>query len=457
TGPSGGGAGDRRYPDDTVLAKEELHASLSSPALKGMTFLNEISARYRAAISFAAGRPYEEFFDTDEVFAALHRYVGYLTERGATPQQVRRTLCQYGTTAGEIRELVAESLRADEGILAEPGSVVVTVGCQEAMLLVLRALFTGGDDVLLVSSPCYLGITGAARMLDVPVTAVPEGDQGLSADALAAAIRSERSRGRRPRACYVAPDHANPSGNTIPRSQRRALLDLAARERVLLLEDSPYRLVSAGRREPALKALDHHRSVILLGSFAKTVFPGARVGYLVADQRVRDATGQTGLLAGELTKLKSIVTVNTSPLSQAVVAGVLLGSGGGLATRAARAAAHYRDGLATLRRELERHFPARRRDRLAVDWNRPEGGFFLSLRVPFRADDAALARCASDHGVIWTPMSYFHPRGGGDDVMRLSCSNLTRPEIEEGVARLARFITDEMRHGQRAAGKGADT
>ena len=39
----------------------------------------------------------------------------------------------------------------------------------------------------------------------------------------------------------------------------------------------------------------------------------------------------------------------------------------------------------------------------------PSGGFFLTMHVPFRADNAALARSAEDFGVIWTPMSYFYP------------------------------------------------
>ena len=65
-------------------------------------------------------------------------------------------------------------------------------------------------------------------------------------------------------------------------------------------------------------------------------------------------------------------------------------------------------------RQLERCFPADRRAALGVRWNTPDGGFFLTMRVPFRADNAALARSAEEFGVIWTPMSYFYPSGGGE-------------------------------------------
>jgi DNA-binding transcriptional MocR family regulator len=78
-------------------------------------------------------------------------------------------------------------------------------------------------------------------------------------------------------------------------------------------------------------------------------------------------------------------------------------------------------------------------------WNEPSGGFFLTVRVPFRADNAALARSAHDFGVIWTPMSYFYPQGGGDRSLRLSTSYLTQTDITEGITRLAQFIESEAR------------
>ncbi len=62
----------------------------------------------------------------------------------------------------------------------------------------------------------------------------------------------------------------------------------------------------------------------------------------------------------------------------------------------------------------------------------PNGGPFLTERVPFRADNAALARSAEDFGVIWTSMAYFYPHGGGDRSIRLSVSYLTQADITEG-------------------------
>lgn len=428
------------------IRKSELHSSLSDPVLDTMNFLNEITLRYPGAISFAPGRPYDGFFETEQVLAHLRRYLDHLTDHGASPAQVRTAVYQYGPTAGQIREIIADSLRRDEGIDVPPESIVVTVGAQEAMMLVVRALIRDPDDVLLVSSPCYVGITGVARLLDVTLGAVAETTDGFSLANLEAAIRAERAAGRRPRAFYLVPDHANPSGSTLPGPVRAQLLELAAREHLLILEDTPYRLVSPGEPVPTLKALDRHRSVVHLGSYSKTLFPGARVGFAVADQPVTGDDGRVGLLADELSKIKSMVTVNTSSLSQAVVAGALLAVDGRLSELNAKAAVHYGDAMRRVLDRLAERLPESRRAELGVRWHEPSGGFFLGLTVGFEADDAALTRAAEEFGVIWTPMRYFHPDDGGRRALRLSVSYLSPEEIDEGITRLVAFIESETSH-----------
>lgn len=436
-------AREPRVGGGAVLRMADLHPGVADPVMDTMNFLNEVTLNYPEAISFAPGRPYEGFFDIEQIFADLRRFLDHLAAQGRSPAEVRRAVFQYGPSAGLIREFVADSLRVDEGIDVSAESIVVTVGCQEAMFLSLRALMSGPDDVLMVSSPCYVGITGAARLLDAEVVAVEEQEGGLSCADLEAAILAERVRGRRPRAVYVVPDHSNPSGVTMPLKTRHELLELADRLDVLILEDSPYRLVSPGAQVPTLKSLDRGRRVIHLGSYAKSLFPGARVGYAVADQPVLRADGTTGLLADELAKIKSMITVNTSAVSQAAVAGALLASGGHVSKLNAETAAHYGDTMRFTLRGLEREFPAERRARLGVSWNAPSGGFFLTLQVAFRADNDALGRAAQNFGVIWTPMSYFHPKGGGDRTIRLSTSYVTHADVEEGLRRLADFIESE--------------
>lgn len=438
--------------DGVTLDLRDLHGSLSDPLLDSMNFLNEIVAHYPKAISFAPGRPYDGLLDVAAITESLDAYTGYLaTERQLTKEQIARQLMQYGPTNGIIRDLMSRAVAQDEGIDLPPEAFVITAGCQEGMLLVLRALFADSADVLLVASPCYVGITGAARLLDLSVVPVLEGEHGIEAGAVAEAARRVRAEGRRPRALYLVPDFSNPSGANLPTAARRELLEVAAQEDLLILEDNPYGFFHSyeGDPRPTMKSLDRDGRVVYLGSTAKSAFPGARIGYVIADQPVRRADGTTTLLADELSKIKSMTTVNTSPIAQAVIGGTLVRNGGRLRPAAEPAAAFYRANLARLLAALDKHFSG-----APVSWNRPEGGFFVVVTVPFAADIAALERAAADFEVLWTPMSDFYVDGGGTRQLRLSCSAVPPELVDEGIRRLAAFVTAQIA-AEAAEGAGA--
>ena len=426
---------------DHELTAASLHGSLTEPALESMNFLNEVAMRYPEAVSFASGRPLEDFFDVALLHTYIDTYCRYLKdELGYDEAAVNRTLFQYGRTKGIVHELVSRQLAADEGITADPEAIVVTVGCQEAMFITARALRANERDILLAVSPTYVGLTGAARLADMPVWPVRSGPLGIDLDDLAHQVRRAKQAGLRPRGCYVMPDFANPSGVSLTVPLRHELLDLAAEEGILLLEDNPYGLFHEGPHLPALKALDTHRQVVYLGSFAKTGFPGARVGYVVADQRVAADDGSVSLLADELSKIKSMVTVNTSPVAQAVVAGKLLHHDFSMAAANRRETAAYLRNLRQLLDGLSRRFAGWEG---AVTWNSPSGGFFAVVTLPFPADDELLERSAREYRVLWTPMSHFYSDGDGLHQVRLACSQLTPDLIEEGLDRFAAFVSDQ--------------
>jgi (S)-3,5-dihydroxyphenylglycine transaminase len=423
------------------LTLDDLHSSLSDPLLDAMNFLNEITSRFPEAISFAPGRPYEGLFEPDRIHDYLTAYTDYLLrDKGFPPDQVRMALFQYGRTNGQIHDLIARTLVNDENMHVSPESVVVTVGAQEGMLLVLRALFARSTDVLLVSSPCYVGITGAARLLDIDIVPVPEGDDGLDPETVARVAASVRAGGRRPRALYVVPDFANPSGASMAVLNRRRLLDVAAEQDLLVIEDNPYGFFTRDDvLRPTLKSLDTERTVVYLGSFAKTCFPGARLGYVLADQEVTGPTDEATLLADQLAKIKSMTTVNTPSLSQAVIGGMMVVNDCRLREANRDTIGFYRANMDRMLAELDRHFPVGS----GVRWNSPGGGFFVVVTVPFVADEAALDRSAREYGVLWTPMAPFYPDGGGQHQLRLSCSYVTPAALVDGMARLAAFINDQ--------------
>lgn len=431
-----------------------LHPSLTDPSLASMNMLNEIASGYPEAVSFASGRPHEAFFDVALLHRYLDAYCRHLTAGlGYSSTDVSRLLFQYGRTKGIIADLITSHLERDEQITADPESVVVTVGCQEAMFIVLRCLRASERDVLLAVSPVYVGLTGAARLADMPVWPVRSGPDGIDLEDLAAQVRRARQAGLRARACYVMPDFANPSGVSMTESVRRDLLAVAAESDLLLLEDNPYGLFHHGPHPRTLKALDSGRQVIYLGSFAKTGLPGARVGYVVADQEVTGTDGTTARLADHLSQIKSMVTVNTSPVAQALIGGKLLLNGCSLRAANRRETEIYVRNLRLLLDGLRDRFP----DGSGVCWNAPAGGFFAVVTLPFPADDEALRYCAGEHGVLWMPMSHFYGNGGGIRQARLACSQLTPEEISTGLDRFAAFVDARTDPALSGLPTGADT
>ncbi|QKN71278.1 GntR family transcriptional regulator [Amycolatopsis sp. WAC 01375] len=420
----------------THLNVETLHGSLTDPAISSMNLLNELIDEYPVAISMAAGRPYEEFFDLRLIHEYLDAYCDHLRrDRKMAESVVTRTLFQYGTTKGVIADLIARNLAEDENIDAAPESVVVTVGAQEAMFLVLRTLRAGGRDVLLAPAPTYVGLTGAALLTDTPVWPVRSTENGIDPEDLVLQLKRADEQGKRARACYVTPNFANPTGTSMDLPSRHRLLDVAESHGILLLEDNAYGLFGA-ERLPSLKSLDRSGSVVYLGSFAKTGMPGARVGFAVADQRMADG----GLYADQLSKLKGMLTVNTSPIAQAVIAGKLLLNDFSLTKANAREIAIYQRNLQLTLSALDRELGSC----ADVSWNSPTGGFFVTVTVPFVVDDELLEIAARDHGVLFTPMHHFYGGKGGFHQLRLSISLLTPELIKEGVVRLAALIKPRL-------------
>lgn len=420
----------------------ELRRCLTSPTLSVMTFLNEVVHRFPEAISFAPGRPSEQWFDVTHRLGDIGRWVTHQAAKTAhSESEVMDSLGQYGDTAGLIRDLLAKHLALDHGIFVGPESIVVTTGCQEAMLIAMLALFDPAIDTLLVSDPTYIGVTGVAEMLGVPIHPIPTGERGLCPAQVEAAIAEVHASGRRPRALYDIPDFNNPLGSCIPLASRKELLRVVARHGTLILEDGAYSAFAYDHLPlPALKALDTTGSVIYLGSFAKSLFPGLRLGYMVADQAV---VGATTPLSAALTAVKALTTVNTSPLAQALVGSALLEAGGSLAPLMTEKRTHYRANRDRMIAALEREFGSSERLESGVRWNHPGGGFFLTLTLPFDFGTTQLERCAQSFGVIVCPMSYFAIAAGRERQVRLSFSYVQGDDIDQGVRRFAEFVRDE--------------
>ncbi|MCD0244457.1 PLP-dependent aminotransferase family protein [Xanthomonas melonis] len=431
-----------------VLPRCSLSPALGDPQVEVMNFLNEVALRFPSAISFAPGRPPEAHFDVKASLDYIERYLQSQAGDAEALASGYAALGQYGRTNGTLGELIARLLWNDEGIALTCEDVAVTVGCQEAMCLLLLGLCGHPGDVALVPDPAYIGMSGAARVLGVETCPVPARGGGLDLDALEHAVVRLSAQGKRPRLIYMSPDFANPTGECMTLEQRRRLLSLSRRLNLLIVEDHAYNYFQYdGDRLPAFRSLPGSDHVIFVGSFSKSVYPGVRLGFIASTLRIDAGEGRTTRLVDELSKIKSLLTVNTSPLCQAIIGGLLITHDCSLmAYVAPRRDALMRNRDAMLA-SLQRHFPRDAAWCNGIHWNRPAGGFFLSLEVPFLVSDQDLMVSARDHGVLWTPMSYFHHTMEAGNQIRLSFSYASVPSIDAGIGALAQMVRSRVQHG----------
>jgi 2-aminoadipate transaminase len=341
------------------------------------------------------------------------------------------TALQYGPTRG-LPPLVDALVQmvASRGIKATSEEVLVTTGSQQGIDLLGRILIDPGD-VVLVELPAYTGAIAAFRNAGAALVGVRQEEDGIDLDDLDAVVQRERLAGRKVKFLYLVPNFQNPTGLLIGQAKRKRLLEWAGQRNVLIVEDDPYGALyfedsaTAADTRP-IKADDTSGHVIYLSSFSKTLAPGFRVAWIVANES----------LIAKLDVTKQTQDLFTGALDQKMVYEAW--KRGVLDRQVPRLRAHYQHKRDVMERTL--------REGLGdlVTWPEPRGGFFLWVALPKHLNADDLLPRAIEHKVIYVAGSAFFVDGGGKNVMRLSFSLPPVPRIDEGINRLVALVKEEL-------------
>jgi GntR family transcriptional regulator/MocR family aminotransferase len=370
-------------------------------------------------ISFAGGMPDSGLFPTDAFRRVLNRVI---REEG-------RELLQYYPARGyaPLREYLAGYLLRF-GLEARPEEILIVNGSQQGFDLIARTLLDPGDFVA-IEQPSYPRAMQVFRAFGAQMLPVPMVGGGLSVEALERLLERQS-----PKLVYCQPSAHNPTGLTMPASARQRLCDLARRHRLPVIEDGFDGTLFYGERPPApLKALDASGLVVYIGTFSKILFPGLRLGWLVAAPE----------LIERLEMAKDLSDIHTSPLIQAAVYHFCRQRL--LDRHQARVLREYARRRNALVAALHRHMPA------DVQWTESQGGFSLLVTLPEGMDAVVLLERAAARGVAFTPGNAFFADGGGERTLRLSFSALPASQIDEGIRRLAESLRETHRQPERAA------
>ena len=372
-----------------------------------------------ATISFAGGMPDSGLFPTDSFRQVLNRVV---REEGDV-------LLQYYSARGypPLRQYLARYMLRF-GVEATPDDILIVNGSQQGFDLVARTFIDPGDFVA-VEQPTYPRALQVFRAAGAQLLAVPWAREGPRADVLERLLERHN-----PKLFYCQPNCHNPTGLSLTTETGRRLLAVAAQREVPIVEDGFDPSLYYGRRAATpLKALDGDGVVIYIGTFSKILFPGLRLGWVVAAPPVIE----------RLRGAKQLADHHTSALLQGAVHRFC--ERRLLDRHATRVAAEYGQRRTLLVEALRRRMPD------GVTWTEAEGGFSLLVTLPGGVDAAALLPAAVARGVAFTPGRPFFVDGAGERTLRLSFSSVAARRIDEGVRRLADTLKAALKR-PRAAG-----
>ncbi|MEZ4865354.1 MAG: PLP-dependent aminotransferase family protein [Caldilineaceae bacterium] len=319
---------------------------------------------------------------------------------------------------GPLREFVAAKLARDRQIQVGADEIMLTGGAGQAIHVVLESLINPGD-VVLTDDFTYGGALHQMRRFQADIRGVTTDLEGVLPDLLEDAIGQAQREGKRVKLFYTVPTFQNPQGWSMSLPRRKALVALAQKYDMPILEDDCYAdLRYDGQDLPPLYTLDGTGRVIYVSSFSKTIAPGMRAGFMTA--------------APELLK-RAMAAKSGGPVPLFVTLAIHRFATDGLTSHIEVINDIQRQRRDAMSAALEEHFTG------SATWIKPEGGLCIWVKFPegtditvmrdriFQATDAAYG----------TGPNFAPDRVAGKHLMRLSFGFNTPAEITEGMGLLA--------------------
>ncbi|WP_338511450.1 PLP-dependent aminotransferase family protein [Erwinia aphidicola] len=337
-------------------------------------------------------------------------------------QQQDPRLLNYDNLYGvaELREQIAR-LMIDSGCKLVADDVIITTGCHEALSVSIRAICQAGD-IVAVESPAFHGTMQTLRGFGIRAIEIPtDSVSGISLEALELAFEQWPIK-----AVVVVPNCNNPLGFVMPTARKQALLSLAQRFDIAIIEDDVYGELAFDYPRPmTIKSLDTDGRVLLCSSFSKTLAPGLRVGWVVP-----------GRYFDRVLHMKYISTGSTATQTQMAVAAFI--RQGHYQPHLRRMRSFYQRNLETFTRRVRHHFPC------GICVTRPQGGFLIWVELPEPFDAWQLNQDLRASGVQVAIGSLFSASGKYRNCLRLSYARAFSEQIEKALEILGAAVERAM-------------
>ncbi|MDT8989974.1 PLP-dependent aminotransferase family protein [Curvibacter sp. APW13] len=359
-------------------------------------------------VSFAGYSPKDkDFFDGDRIRVALSR---------ATRLQ-RQSLTEYSSAIGTTPLRNAVALRAMHlGCTLQADDIVITAGCINAITMCLQAVTQPGDMVA-VESPTFFGFLDLLEALNLKAFPLPtDARTGVSLPALQLALDTQPIK-----ALLLVPTLSNPLASVMPLTHKRQLAKLVAQYRIPLIEDVVFNdLLATDTRRRAVKAYDTEGWVMVCGSFAKTVAPGIRLGWVEA-----------GRWGKQVATLKRVQGAATNAVLEAALADLLVQ--GSYEAHLRRLSAMMKQRLGLVRQIIQASFPA------GSKVNDPPAGYTLWVELPGNVDTMVLFALCKAQGITIGPGQLFCGSQRYRHCLRLSFAGHWGPKEQAALQQVGRL------------------
>lgn len=327
---------------------------------------------------------------------------------------------QYGPSEGEpqLRHALVPWLE-QAGLKVSATQILILSGSQQGIDLAAKLFIDPGTPVI-CEAPTYLAALQAFQLFGANCLGLDLSDDGIDPVQLANIIETHK-----PRAIYLIPSFQNPSGGCYSLAKRIAIAEVLDHYGLPLIEDEPYReLVYEEVDRTPICSLLKRAPWIYLGSFSKTLWPGWRVGFLAASEK----------LFPHLLRLKQAGDLHTNRPGQIRVANWLANDKRQNDLENLRS--HYRHKRDMMDRLLTRYFSH------LADWQKPAGGLFFWLTLKDPVDTRPLLKTAMEQGVAFMPGEAFYPASQPivTGKMRLNFSHASEQEMDIGLEKLTRLL-----------------
>jgi 2-aminoadipate transaminase len=394
-----------RFCPDPALSRQVNWDLLVTPRIRGLDPEFDEVLRLLSQpdlVSFAGGLPDPELFPVDELSQTTRQVL----------EGDDRSFLQWCPPSGylPLRRWLAErnGCRLEE--------VLILTGSTQGLHLLSQALIQPGD-VVVVEAPTYLGAIRAFSAAGARLVTVPCEARGIDLNVLQAVLEKVR-----PKFLYTIPTFHNPTGGTLPASERRELVAITSRYGVPIVEDDPFSALRYdGRSLPSVRSLDTSGAVIHLSTFSKAMLPGLRVGWLIAPAE----------LTSQLSAARGLVDLFVNGLAQASLHRFC--ENGIRDQHVERVRPIYRQRRDAMAAALRRYCPD-------IAFDVPEGGLFIWAKLPEGVVARRLLRQAIREGVAFVHGDLFFANGGGSRFVRLCFAGHAPEVIRDGIRKLSTVV-----------------